>query len=109
MGGNPAEERRTLMQMVGECIMGWSTVEWNLTSLYGESVGSPLGPATAWLQASIFDSVVSLDARLDMIGAALDYQSGRHRGHFFSPTPPEHEARWRPVLEAWGPLRNRIR
>ena len=101
-----AEKRRLILQRVGECIMAWSTVEWNITLLYGECIGQAVTEAPGnWLHASVVDSVVSLDARLDMVEAALEF----HAYGGFEEHGAEHVEKWKPTLTEWTSLRAQIR
>lgn len=103
--GNPVEERQTITWLVGECIMQWATVERTLTMLYGTSLGRPLGPPSAWLHASVFDSVISIDTRLDMIAAALSFQAGQ----LLKTDAEDLAAKWLPILDEWKSLRKKVR
>ena len=76
MADTVEEQRANLLRAVGECITTWAAVERSLSALYCECVGSPIGAPDFWLHASIFDSVISIDTRLDMIQAALERNSG---------------------------------
>lgn len=92
-------ERREIRELVGQCIMAWSMVERAICALYTQCVDAPPGgPAPYWLHAAIFDTVISIDARLDMIEAAIRMQGSRH----FS---DDLEI----VLSEWTGLKNRLR
>ncbi len=101
---DPKEDHALITQLVGECIMAWAMVERALTVLYGECVGSPVGPPEFWLHASIFDAVISIDARLDMIETALEFQADMLLKAGLKTT-----TKWQPILADWIPLRKRVR
>jgi hypothetical protein len=94
------QERHNITHAVGECIMTWATVEIGLTVLYCECIGSGIGAKDFWLHASIFDSVISIDARLKMISTSLEWNGGR----FFHQAKPAPE-----YLKEWTKLRDNIR
>jgi hypothetical protein len=75
--GSTEQQRAAFTQAVGECIMTWAMVERCLTVLYCECIGCPPGSPNFPLQASIFDTVISIDARLAMLQTALEPQSRR--------------------------------
>lgn len=59
--------------------MTWAMVERDIALLYCECMGAGVGLGSGksfGLHAAIFDSVISIDARLDMISAALKWRSG---------------------------------
>jgi hypothetical protein len=93
-----------IMRAVGECITEWAAVERCLALLYCECVGDGMAagnqPKPLSQHIAVFDAVVSIDARLDMIQAALRWRSGL----LFDPslTPP-------PYMDEWKSLRSRIR
>jgi hypothetical protein len=107
MADDPEKERAKLTHLVGECIMAWSGVEKSLTVLYCECLGVTtfglIGPEF-WLHTWIFDSVISIDARLDMIEAALGFQRGK-----LDTDPAFANSPWRPVFDRWSPMRAKIR
>jgi hypothetical protein len=105
MANDPAEERRIIAQALGECIIGWAAVEKGLSILYGECVGAFATSAKFWLHASIFDSVISIDARLDMIETALNYRSSE----ILKDKPDRHKMLWEPLLVEWKRVRTRVR
>jgi hypothetical protein len=94
------QERDAIIRLIGECITTWSMVERGLTLLYCECVGSPVGSPDLWLHASIFDSVISIDARLAMVQTAL-------LGGVRRLTRPRSEPV--PYLSEWKELRKKIR
>ena len=95
------QEVANLRQAIGECITTWAMIERGLTVLYCECVGSPVGSPNLWLHASIFDSVISIDTRLDMLERALELRTG---GVLTAKraTSPQY-------LSDWKRLRNQIR
>lgn len=95
-----AEQIHNLTHAVGVCIMTWAMVERGLTVLYCECIDSGVGSKNFMLNASTFESVISIDARLDMVGATLKWKSGL----FFVAHVPAPD-----YIGEWKSLRNQIR
>ena len=75
-------------------------VERGLSVLYCECVDFGPGTKKFGLHTAIFDSVISIDARLDMIEASLKWRSGL----LHDPKAPLPD-----YLVEWKPLRSKIR
>ena len=102
MNKTPVEEQREIiLHAIGECIPTWAMVERGLTVLYCECVGSPVGSPNLWLHAAVFDSVISIDARLQMVETALELRSG-----VILTSPRQMSPQY---LLDWGALRKKIR
>lgn len=67
----PEQQRAAIALAIGQCITTWAAVERALTLLYTDCVGCGVGTPEFTSHAAIFNSVISIDARLDMIEAAL--------------------------------------
>jgi hypothetical protein len=100
MANTVEQDRHNLTHAVGECIMAWAAVERSLAVLYCECVEFPPGTARFNLHTAVFDIVVSIDARLGMVGAALTWRSGAHLRN--RKTTPNY-------LTEWSALRQKIR
>lgn len=102
---DPEKERTTITQLIGECIMAWAHVERVLTILYSECVGAPPVHRDFWLHAGVFESVISIDTRMDMIETALRCQEFK----FLKAKRSRRSASWKAIWDEWKPLRTRIR
>jgi len=72
---NAERNAEDLSHAIGECLMAWSEVEWNLCLLYCECVSPKKGKFfNPDPHAAIFDSVISIDARMDMVRAIIDWK-----------------------------------
>jgi hypothetical protein len=87
----PLEQQvHNLTHAVGECILAWSQVERGICLMYCELIGHGPGARTFSMHAAIFDSVISIDARLDMIETAIFQRIGT-------------------IVPVWNKLRNKVR
>jgi hypothetical protein len=69
------QDSHDIMHAVGECLMEWSMVELNICILYSECVSPRKGKFhNPGPHAFIFDSVISIDARMDMIKAIIQWR-----------------------------------
>lgn len=69
--------RREIAELAGLCIMAWAAVERGLSLIYSECIGAGGGKQGDLLHISVFDSVIALQARRDMIKAALEWHRRR--------------------------------
>lgn len=95
-----AKDRQEMLQAIGECIMAWSAVERALTVAYCSLIDSGPGTDDFILHANIFDGVISLDARLQMIESAVTARSGLVTNPKIE--PPDH-------VKNWTTLRKKVR
>ena len=70
----PEQERHDITHAVGECLMTWAMVERDISILYCECFGDS-HKAGAGIHFAVFDSVISIDARMAMIAAALKWNA----------------------------------
>jgi hypothetical protein len=61
------QQRHNLTHAIGECILAWAKVEQTIACIFGCTLLSELFHVTR-----IFDSVISFDARRNMVEASLD-------------------------------------
>ncbi len=61
---------------VGECLMTWAMVERDLSLVYNDCLNSTTGPITnIGIHVAVFDAVISIDARMGMIAAAINWKA----------------------------------
>jgi hypothetical protein len=62
-----AQDKLNMMAAVGYALTKWGAVEDSMARLFGAAIGS----ARPYVCAEVFFSVVSIEARLDMLDAAM--------------------------------------
>jgi hypothetical protein len=75
MANQIQDAHAAIAQAIGECLVEWALVEQVLTTVYCECVGDSADAITAGLSYAVFDSVISIAARLSMIDAALTHKN----------------------------------
>ena len=71
-----AEQQAAIFQAVGECISAWAMVERNLSILYNDCITHATGSTSnLGIHISVFDAVISLDARISMIRAVIKWKA----------------------------------